>query len=916
MKQKGFWLKTLNVRPVEWWLVKKLFTLQFLQGAGVAFFFTASYALFLDKVGITELPYVFILSAFMLWGTGYIYSLVEHKYSTGKVTIITTVFMAASMLFFRLAFEGEKGDWFLYCMLAWFNVLYLLNNLEFWGLAAILFDVRQSKRLFGVISAGDIPAKFIGYTVALLTVEYIGTINLLWVGAACMLASIPFLQSITKSEKLAEGHHPKKHTAIKHTSSKVTVLAKNFSGNVLIRRLAFLTIIMSTCFIIINYAFYTGVKEAYKDDVSLAKFIAFFLAITRVAAMLLKVIFTSRLINRLGIIKSLMITPVAMLFLISLVLIAQQISPGTKIIFYFFGMTAIAVDILRSAISAPVFLTIMQPLPTHERLRAHTIVKGIMDPFASLITGIILLVFVKYQHHEDLTTLYYILLVMGVLWIIGVYRVNSQYLKTIIKTISSRYFNREDFSINDTDTIKWLKEKIQTGNETEVVNILKILDNKKDILSDEPIFAALQHPSEIVKAEALNLIKEKNIKVSKEVLLPLLNNNSSPEIAAEAIKILCKTGVDNSLMLPYLESNNTPIRNATIIGVLKYGDDEIKKKADNLLQQMTTSDEVTEQLAAATILGELEGELNNRRILILLKSPDKGIRSAALTSAGKAGGQTVLSELIKMIGIDEKEVLNALFLAGEQAVPVIQSATGDKGITSLQKEKLIQLTGRINGNQSHGLLINLLSQQPTMYKIVIKALFRSHYIPSSKQRGIFETRASLLLGYCAGIIYMQNKLENQKEKYEVLNNSLKIELTDLRDSLLHIFALLYGRDKINKVRSAYLTGQKSSIINGMEIIEMIVRKDLGNKFNTIFEPGDITNRITELHKIYPDQFFKDIEQILMRILGDGNYAYHYWTMACSLYTSKKQQHPIDAILIEKYTVAENILLRETAVYAQ
>ena len=206
MKQKSFWLKTLNVRPDEWWLVKKLFILQFLQGAGIAFFFTASYALFLHKVGITELPYVFILSAFLLWGTGWLYSVVEHKYDTGKLTIITTVFMAVSILIFRLLFEVHTADWFLYIMLAWFNVLYLLNNLEFWGIAAVLFDVRQSKRLFGVISAGDIPAKFIGYSLALLTVEYIGTINLLWAGAVCVLASIPFLQSITRSEKLTAGH--------------------------------------------------------------------------------------------------------------------------------------------------------------------------------------------------------------------------------------------------------------------------------------------------------------------------------------------------------------------------------------------------------------------------------------------------------------------------------------------------------------------------------------------------------------------------------------------------------------------------------------------------------------------------------------------------------------------------------------
>ena len=65
-KQKGYWLNALNIRPNEWWLVKKLFVMQFMQGAGIAFFFTASFTLFLHEVGITKLPYVFIYSSGLL----------------------------------------------------------------------------------------------------------------------------------------------------------------------------------------------------------------------------------------------------------------------------------------------------------------------------------------------------------------------------------------------------------------------------------------------------------------------------------------------------------------------------------------------------------------------------------------------------------------------------------------------------------------------------------------------------------------------------------------------------------------------------------------------------------------------------------------------------------------------------------
>ena len=178
MKQKIFWLRTLNIRAEEGWLVKKLFLLQFFQGAGIAFFFTAAFALFLARFPITELPFVFIYSSLLLWLFGFIYSRIEHKFDISTLSVIITVFMIASMLLFRLAFQFIKTDWFLYWMLAWFNVLYLLNNLEFWGVASLLFDARQSKRLFGVISAGDIPAKLIGYSFALVIVEYIGTINL------------------------------------------------------------------------------------------------------------------------------------------------------------------------------------------------------------------------------------------------------------------------------------------------------------------------------------------------------------------------------------------------------------------------------------------------------------------------------------------------------------------------------------------------------------------------------------------------------------------------------------------------------------------------------------------------------------------------------------------------------------------
>ncbi len=914
MKQNNFWLRTLNIRSDEVWLVKKLFLLQFFQGAGIAFFFTSSFALFLNRFPITELPYVFIYSSLLLWIVGFIYSRIEHIFHINKLAIFITLFIAASILFFRFAFNYIQTGWFLYWMLAWFNVLYLLNNLEFWGVASLLFDARQSKRLFGVISAGDIPAKFIGYSLALLTVEYIGTINLLWAGVVCMLASLPFLISIGKSTQVIEPtHKKKKHSG--HSVDEISRVVKNFSGNLLIRRLAILGIIISVSFITINFAFYAGVKKEYHDDVSLAKFIALFLAIVRIVALVVKMIFTGRLINKLGITKSLLITPLVLLILITVIILTQNLMGYQKFIVYFFGATYIVVDILRSSINSPVFLTIMQPLSTHERLRAHTIVKGIMDPFASLITGVALLFIIHYQKDVNLITLSYVLFVICFFWIIGIYRVNSQYLQTIVKTIGNRYFDRENFSISDSGTLDWLKEKAKASTETEAINILSMLLKSGKSIPVDLQMALLNHPSEIVKITALQQVNHESYASLAEFLRTFLDTNNSPKMIAETIKLMCRNNADSQVILPYLDNNDPEIRQAALSGLIYYGTGEYKDRAIAVLHKSISSTDFKERKMVADILSMEEVFDKKDMILQLMNDENEGVRESAFLAAGKSGDQRLLEELMSKISTDEIAIMQPLYVAGENSLPVVLSSITGANSTQLQKEKLIFLIGRIGGDKAQKILLDLLISHAGEYMNIVKAMYRSNYKPLHEANEIFISVIKKLLTRSAVIIYMQNRLVEQNDKYKLLITSFNLELNGLRETLLYVFAMLYDRENINKVRTAYATGKKETIINAMEIIDITVRKDLAGHFNIIFEPGDISERMHDLRKIYPAEFFEHIEMVLTRILAEEKTTYNNWTMACSLYTTKKQNHNIDNILIKKYTVAENQMVRETAVFA-
>jgi hypothetical protein len=152
------------------------------------------------------------------------------------------------------------------------------------------------------------------------------------------------------------------------------VFVKRYTLNTLIRRLAVLTFIISASLAIINYAFYTEVKELHDKDLS--TFIILFMAASQIVALLVKIILTGRIVTSIGIKKSLLITPLVLLGLLIIIISAQYAASGSKLVFYAFGMAAIAVEVLRTTITNPVFLTVMQPLNPNARSKAHAIVKG------------------------------------------------------------------------------------------------------------------------------------------------------------------------------------------------------------------------------------------------------------------------------------------------------------------------------------------------------------------------------------------------------------------------------------------------------------------------------------------------------------------------------------------------------------
>lgn len=910
--QKGqFWLRLFNVYPSEWWIVKRLFLLLFFQGAGAAFFFTSAYAQFLDSYPIEEMSWVLILSAGLLWLVGWFYTKFEHHYSFKVFNAGLLLFMAFSILLFRIGGYFFSSSWYFYFLLAWFNVLYMLNNLGFWGIAATHFDLRQSKRLFAVISAGDIPAKFLGYTLALLVVPLTGTANLLYLGAVCMLISFFLLRNMIQSGNMKTSQNDHHHHAPAKTKKQIGKLVSDFTTNGFVRRIAFISLLSSACLILINFGFYSEVRKAFHSDVELARFIAFFYAFLRVIALVTKMIFTGRLTEKIGVQSSLFITPVGMLLMLAAILFAGWMKSTDVMIFYLFGAASVFVEVLRTSFNSPVLLTLMQPLNTYERLRAHNIVKGIMDPFASLFCGIFILVTYQVYQRADLMTICYLLLILGILWMIGVVLVNKQYMRMLIQTISTRFFSQDEFDLSDERLVGELRNKIKTATEVELLSIMRMLITKDTHRSAELIASLLRHPSDQVRLQCVRMIADNKLNSLFEELEQMVPEEKNDEVRHETIKAICSLSEDLNSIVYYLQSPWEEVRKAAIIGMLHNDLAEIQQEGKNAIGELLTHTLERDKLLVIKLLSEVKEKYDHPGHAQLITDANPEIRQLAMRAIGSAFTPQTMIALWENFEREEKNVLYALMHMGKPALAGIKNKLDEKEIDPQRREKLIQVVGKIGGTTASEILIHCMDHYPECTNSVIRGLHRCKYTASGLLKIRFENLAKSYVDYAVELLFMQKTTAQNDPLYDLFSSSIRNEINEMRELLLCLFEMIYDRHKIHQVRFALQTGKRENISNAMEIIELVVRRDIGRLFAKLYESDDLDQRCIALRAEAGRSHATSLDHVFGKVLQEEPIIYFDWTKACSLYVSKMKQHDLDKYIVNRYINSKSDLIKET-----
>lgn len=838
-----------NLREGEEQLVRQLFFHNFFQGVGIAFFFTAANTLFLDFFSVKYLPWVYLLSAVLLLVLGRAYAYYEHHWPLKKLMtyVVGTLILVPIIFYAGLAAWQQAGVIFM--LMAFHRVLYTLNSLEFWGLSSLAFNVRQSKRIFPLIGAGDIPAKLLGYLAVTAIVPYTGIEALLLIAASSFVISYIFLRKLVgQKDKFFQGSDSRSPFATPAQSTKSLRLNAYFKSP-LIFWISLLSVTSLIALTLLDYAFLMEVKYSFKEKKDLAQFFGLLFSIGYTLILVSKFIFSGRVIERLGVVRSSLVLPVFLFLATTAALIIWTVSGQSSIMLWVFSAILIGVEMARYTIDEPNLMTLFQPLSKSLRLHGHTLVKTIMNPAGLLFAGLILLGILQWGGSIDLMVVSVILWAFSALMILIGVNLKRHYLSELYHSIRTKYFEGATLTAPTSRAFQILEEKVNDGEGAEAIHSLRILSqhppqNWEDILS-----AALNHREAEVRAYAVDVILQHDRKAHKPQLIELLRQEEDegvlrsviaaiPAIAPEAIEEL----------YTFIDHLSAELKSASIMTLLNSGQLDAETRAGQFVLDWLDSHKVEDQVLACRLIESMEEPNNFPLILPLFQSPHREVKSAAISAAGEVRHPFVLQQLFVEFFTDPKSdiLIHSLAKYGDDVLMDIKKAMEDKRNHFTLLRQSCYLLALIKSPRSLELLFQQVQHPIAEIRgYAVELLYREGF-------SVETEKESFILRLCDQWLIEGFQLLQAEESEPHMEFLFRPERKRKAQELLMLLSFVFSKKKIQRIRESLAIGRQDSLAKAIEVLEYEVPRSVFTLLELLLDPSYGSERLARVQKIKPD----------------------------------------------------------------
>ncbi len=896
-----------KIRPGEELPTGLLLLHSFFVGVALVFFETTSYALFLEAYGVDKLPYVYIVSSLFITFFGFVYSRFEKRIPFSRLLFYTLAFLFGSVLLLWGLLTFASLPWLAMGLVIWHSLMAALIGLEFWGLAGHLFNVRQGKRLFGLIGVGEILAGIVsGFSVPTL-VHFIGqTQHLLLISAGGIGACLLILGYILRlfGDQLSPPDEEEKEGKADATLSRSRYL------NLVLGFAAFSVL----AYYFLDYVFYEQVDAYYRTEAEIASFLGFFLGALGVINFVANAFLPGRVITRYGLSLGLLTVPCIVLIGMTGAASAHGVAAA---FFWVAAVTKLLDEVMRNAIGEPSLRILYQPFPLGQRLRAQTLLETIAEPAAGALTGLLLLGATEILGYRSIHIVVAALLTCGG-WIVAAVFLRREYTVVLMRALTRRKLGGSSLSLEDEESEAVLRKGLESSEPGVVIYCLDMLEEIEHERLASYLLRLLEHADPQVRANALERIGRLGQTGALPALQDRLQKETDPEVRGMVLRTLCAVTEIEAFdgIFPYLESSDPEERRGALVGLLSYGGIDGVLSAGTHLNALLDAEDPQERRLAAQVLGEVGIASFYRPLLRLLGDPDLSVRQAAIQASGHLKNPRLLPPLLDSFSVPslKKTAISAIVAFGEAIVPELEEAFDARGATRELRSRIIRILGRIGGDEAIAVLNKKIDfSEEDIRNRIMAALVQCRYRATGGEALAMKNRLRNEVNDATWTLSAIVDFGDYAPARELVR-ALHSEVESNRCSILLMLAMIYPRDSILSAQADIAGGHRDKRARAIEMLDSLMTQDIKELVIPLLEDISTAQRHSRLvahfeqHRMSPHERLKEI-------LARSQQWTSVWTKSCALFAVGKvgTMEFYDAV-ISSLAESEPVV-RETAIWA-
>ncbi len=826
--------RALNLRREEFVPASILFGYLFMSLATYIMGLSVGTAMFLSAFP-NNLPHVMVATALVVAA----YTSLYIRFST---RVRLELLIIGSLGFFALAFglfwwmtllQIKAAYWLIYI---WVALQGAMGPMMGWTLANLLLTTREARRVFGFIGAGAVlGAPSSGFFTAFAThhvhPESLLLLMAVMLAACAVLVRALFLKS---RDRMAE---------ITRRPVSAPDIPKNFQEIwAHIRRTHFLVLITAltaigcTTTTIISYQFSIIAKDAIPNKAHLAAFFALFSGVMGVAAFLVQVLLTGRLLRILGIRVTLFVTPVVFLLgsaglLLVPMLLTACILKGSHLLLRFTVDKSTA-ELLYLPVTPPDIKSQLKPFIDGFVWRAADGVAGLTLWFFATV-----LRFTPSQ--MSLVNFFFLSAWLAIAW-----GVRKEYLNVLRQAIQRRELEADRIATGELDstTTEVLAQALERGSEQQVLYGLSLFEVGRHAGWHPALRGLLAHTSPAVRCRALRLLSDAGDKKIVNQVEKLLGD-PAPEVRIEALHYLVVHSGRDPLSLLGTETDlpDYVVQAAVMAYLARTGQADDLATAEMLLQSMVMREDEKGTCArteAARTLGTIPPPSPLHATLReLLQYDALEVSEQALLSAGKIRTRGFLPLVIEKLAHPRLvgAARAALVEYGERAVGTLRDCLGDESVPLVVREQIPGVLARLGTAEAvEALAANLVQADPGLRFQVVKALNRSRRQDPSLELPGDDVAIMLeaeLMGYYRSLQIMaaldQNSKEHRAEwnQESLLTRVLRERMEYEFERVFRLLGLLYPPRDVHNVYASLISGRARLQANALEVLEHLLKPE-------------------------------------------------------------------------------------------